>query len=175
MPRQKQALIAPKQLVTDFRQLRMGKLTQDDITGLAQLEAYGHTTKEAAVLMGIKPQTVYDWFNRNENQSKYSELVTRAKGIKLNGLLSHMESVGCKDWRMYNERLCHIAPERFSTKQNQQSSTNLSVTVDFGPALKIALANMQAKQAKVIDVTPQPVVSCGVQPKQIEDNNHKSS
>ena len=153
---------APKPVVNDQKQPkhRNSKFTEDEIRLVAnQMARTGCTESYAVQCLGKRPDC---WFNMKHKGGwlgKFNDILTRAREQIIEGFIDKAESVGAKDWRMWNERLKHVAPERFSDKpQSLTTQDNPMLGLIMDKAIRMALAERKAQQTQVIDVKEVPQI-----------------
>ena len=146
------------QILPKLKETPRRHMTDEDLLHVAvKVARTGCSESEACVSMGIRPDTYFVFKSRAKRDVRYSNIRIRAREMMIDGLITSMESVGSKDWRMYNERLIHIAPDRFSDKQSQASPTQVNVSITLSAAQDMYKKLDQAKTSQVIDakVVPQ--------------------
>jgi hypothetical protein len=96
------------------------KITIADIDEMAKLVAKRMTEREAALLLGITPQSWYQFRSRNKSSAKFEQSLTRARGAFIAANLREMEkAAGGKDgvrhdWRAADRLNQIAAPDRFA-------------------------------------------------------------
>ena len=81
------------------------KLSEQDFEDIAKLIAKRLTATEACHVLGIIPQSFFDWKCRGENEARFSDILHRVKGNYVNARIAEIEDsaagIGVKqrDWR----------------------------------------------------------------------------
>lgn len=70
------------------------KISVQDIQSIADLTAQQITEKGACLIIGIRPQSWYDWKGRNGNEAKYSDILSRVRESKIKGCLETIDKAG---------------------------------------------------------------------------------
>ncbi len=130
------------------------RITLNDAEAIAKLVAKRITEQGACLMLGIKPQTWFQWKTRHKNSSIFEQLVIRIRETKLNACIEAIDECGDSheittnkgttftkpgDWRAkawLAERV--LAPDRFQDGQAQAQAALVS------PALTMALSKVYA-------------------------------
>ena len=166
-------------IVPQKRNLR--RISGDDVKAIAALVAKRIDEKGACLMLGIKPQTWYNWKGNEANSSKFSDVLALVRETKLNACLEAIDKAGDgsitigddgkpivtrADWRAkawLAEKV--LAAERFGDKPaaiEQKTpllaiiSSDLAASV-FGKLLPAPEPSKQIVDAQVIaDTTNKP-------------------
>ncbi len=156
------------------------KITSKDIQEIATLMSKRISETGAVLMLQIRPQSWFNWKSKEKNKRKFEELFTRIREKKLNSIIEAIDESGESreinlpngktytkngDWRAkawIAERV--LAPERFSDRQQAESTTPAQALADE-VLLKIA-AGMRASRtskptAQVIDIEPVKMIEQG--------------
>ena len=165
------ALIQPQ---TAPIQPKRRKLTHLDLEAVAEKVIKSKLTEtEACRLLDINLSQWWVFKSRKKNTPQFESICARIRGSTIENAMQTIEDcgngIGMKqpDWRAHAFRLQVIAPERFSTQQNQGQSQQqpvISVTVitALGDAYDKAIAQLKA-QAEPRQIGPV------TEPKQVTD------
>lgn len=117
------------------------RITKKDIESMAKLVAKRITETGACLMLGIKPETWFNFKLRQQNQSKFEESIAHFRESKLNDCLESIDKAGDEisfqnedgthsikrgDWRAkawLAERV--LAPERLGQQQTGQPQVQI--------------------------------------------------
>lgn len=101
------------------------RISEEDVRMMAGLVAKRIDEKGACLMLGIKPQSWYNWKTHAKNNSRFAESLTHVREAKLNACIEAIDEAGDgnadkgqrPDWRAkawLAERV--LAPERYQQK-----------------------------------------------------------
>ena len=132
---------------------------------MASLIAKRLTATEAALTLGIAPQTWFNWCINKRNEGRFQEHLARIRGIYIAGNLEQMEKAangrdGIRhDWRAADRLNGIVAQDRYGQQQladaGRQAAlppTTINVWADLASVVSAITWGKPAPAEQVIDV-----------------------
>jgi hypothetical protein len=159
------------------------KITTQDMQDMAKLMAKRITETGACLMLGLRPESWFNFKARVKNTKKFEDILVRVRESKLSGIIDNIEAAGDPydvvtktgqvyqrpgDWRAkawLAERV--LAPERLGQQVVAGSTTTNTVIVgQLGGGEALAkLVSMYCTNAKALNPpTDKPAVDCPALP-----------
>lgn len=129
------------------------KITVEDVQAMAELVSMRLTEKEAAIHLGISPESWTQWKARHRGQNGFEDVLSRVRTKKITGLIKGIERHGVgadglrADWRAL-DRVLVITDQRYSDRAPATVEADSAAIADDLLAKMIARAyNVSTERA----------------------------